>query len=213
MYWAFLETLMPVRTFDYCALQFFNQWLEKEAKICNSLASDARATQQEALIQAGGHFRIARNLPTKYEKVKNLARYEPVLEVLDRLPQVTPDNVESVVEDAQQAISTQYGGRKVLSLTTKFLWLKVKAPVRIYDSQARIALGTQDGDFSAFNAAFSARLAQCTPDIERSCSKLKSVVSYTVIPQMSASEVDSLANKQWFKERVLDIYLWNQGNV
>ncbi|NTW77397.1 MAG: hypothetical protein HGB33_06440 [Syntrophaceae bacterium] len=205
---------MPVRTFDFCALQFLNQWLEKEAKICDSLASDARATQRDALVKAGGYFSIARNLPTKYEINKNLERYDPVLEVLASLPQViTPDNVEREIEKAQQAISTQYGGRKVLSLTTKFLWLKVKAPVRIYDNQARIALGTQDGDFSAFNAAFSARLAQCTPDIERACSKLKSVVSYTVIPKMSASEVDSLANMQWFKERVLDIYLWNQGNV
>ena len=204
---------MPIRTFDFCALQFLNQWLEKEAKLCDALASKSRKTQQDALVQAGKHFRIARNLPTKYEEEKGFARYQSVLEVLDRLGQVAPGNVERVVADAQKAISSQYGGRKVLSLTTKFLWLKFKSPIRIYDSQVRIALGTQEGDFPAFNTVFSVCLAQCALEIDQACTKLKSVVSYTVNPKMSPSEVDALVNKPWFKERILDIYLWNQGKV
>jgi len=204
---------MPVRTFDFCALQFLNQWLEKEAKYCEFLNQDSQEDQRNALIQAGAHFRVARNLPTEYESSRNLPRYQPVLDVLHRAPQVTPENVVEVVSDVQRDISVQYGGRNVLSLTSKFLWLKFKSPVRIYDRQARIALGTAEGDFQAFNAAFSLRFTQCASEIESACQNLKSLAPYTVSPNMSGSEIDSLAKSPWFMERVLDIYLWNQGNT
>ena len=204
---------MPIRTFDFCALQFLNQWLEKESNFCESLASDLLEKQRTALVGAAAHFRIARNLPTKYERAKNLQRYQPIIEVLNDLGEVTPENVEGVVNETHQAISAHYGSRRVLSLVTKFLWLKVKAPVRIYDSQARIALGAQEGDFRSFNAKFSARFSKCAEEIDQACANLKNVVSYTVNPAMTDSEVDTLVNQHWFKERVLDIYLWNEGNT
>lgn len=179
------------------------------------MASDSKIIQQDALVKAGVHFRIARTLPTKFEEEKGLVRYQPVLKVLDGIKEaeVTPDNVERVVRDAQQEISSQYGERKVLSLTTKFLWLKIKSPIRIYDRQARIALGTREGDFSAFNAEFSIRFAEFASEIDEACTRLKSVVSYSVHPKMRPSGVETLTSKQWFKERVFDIYLWNKGSV
>lgn len=55
---------------------------------------------QLTLRQAGGYFGIARNLPAKFEKESNSEKYQPVLEVLNGLQKVTPDNVGRVVEDA-----------------------------------------------------------------------------------------------------------------
>lgn len=204
---------MPIRTFDYCALQFLNQWLEKESNYCDALAQDSPDVQRTALLGAAAHFRIARNLPTKYELKQNHQRYQPVIEVLNGLGEVNPANVEHVVEETHQAISQRYGNRRVLSLVTKFLWLKVKLPVRIYDRQARIALGTQEGDYPSFNNEFSTRFDKCAKEIDRACENLKSVLPYTVKPAMTAFDVDTLVKQQWFKERVLDIYLWNEGNT
>lgn len=72
------------------------------------------------------------------------------------------------------------------------LWLKVKSPVRIYDRQACIALDADEGDLSAFNAAFSARFSRCIHGIQHACSKLYSVISYTVNPNMSAPKFAAL---------------------
>lgn len=204
---------MPIRTFDFCALQFLNQWLEKEATYCESLASSDTSIQREALVAAGGHFRVARNLPKKHETDMSFQRYEPVLEILNDLAPVTLDNIVDVVNDARQRISSEYGQRSVLSLTTKFLWLKVKSPVRIYDRQARIALGTPKGDYLAFNTAFTARYAESQEEIEEACSNLSNVISYTVSPSLQQGSLKNLVSFPWFRERVLDIYLWNQGNA
>lgn len=204
---------MPIRTFDFCALQFLNQWLEKEAGYCKSLTSNDITTQRQALGAAGSHFRVARNLPIKYESERGLQRYQPVLNILNELGDVTPSNVVEIVENTRQRISSEYGQRNVLSLTTKFLWLKIKSPVRIYDRQARIALGTPEGDFGAFNDAFTAKYAESQNQIEKACSSLADMVSYSVQPNMQQTELQELVSLRWFQERVLDIYLWNQGNA
>lgn len=203
---------MSIRTFDFCALQFLNQWLDKESRYCELLASKDLERQRRGLVQAGGHFRIARNLPKMFEPANGLSRYQPVLDILKEIDCVSPSKVADIVKNKQQRISSQYGGRSVLSLTTKFLWLKFKSPVRIYDSQARIALGTEQGDFASFNEAFSARYAENKDQIIEACGKLKSVTSYSVRPDMTELEIDGIVSEQWFRERVLDIYLWNQGN-
>lgn len=204
---------MPIRTFDFCALQFLNQWLDKESHYCELLASGDLEKQRHGLVKAGGHFRVARNLPKRFEPTNGLFRYQQVLDVLKEIEKVSLSNVNDIVNNAQQRISKQYGGRSVLSLTTKFLWLKFKSPIRIYDSQARIALGTEQGDFVSFNEAFSARYADSEEQVIVACANLKNVRSYSVRPNMTQMEVDKLVSEQWFRERVLDIYLWSQGSV
>ncbi|KGF28369.1 MULTISPECIES: hypothetical protein [Oligella] len=204
---------MPIRTFDFCALQFLNQWLEKEANYCESPASSDASLQRESLVAAGGYFRVARNLPKKYDTDRGLQRYEPVLEILNDLAPVTFDNVIDVVNYTRQRISSKYGQRSVLSLTTKFLWLKVKSPVRIYDRQARIALGTSEGDYLAFNTAFTTRYSECQEEIEKACRNLINVISYTVRPNLQQESLVNLVSSTWFRERVLDIYLWNEGSA
>ncbi|MWJ28570.1 hypothetical protein GPM19_10190 [Halomonas sp. ZH2S] len=203
---------MASRTFEFCTLQFFNQWLEKEAGYFEGLASFEIDKQRQALLGAGGHFRVARNLPTKYEESRKLERYEPVLDILNKLGPVTHKNVTSIVSDTQQRISSEYGNRNVLSLTTKFMWLKFRSPVRIYDRQARIALGTKPGDFAAFNEAFSSCYARFQEQIEQACGNLSKVIPYSVEPTMKEYELRSLVSTKWFQERILDIYLWNQGS-
>ena len=200
---------MPVRTFDFCALQFLNQWLEKEESYCDLLASTDIEDQRRALFKAGVHFRVARNLPRRFEVN---GRYQSILEVFNK-NKISDVNLHNVVGEVQEQISGHYGGRNVLSATTKFLWLKVKSPIRIYDQQARKALGTKDKDFISFNEAFTIRYAECEEEIIDACSKLKSILSYSVRPDIKHEELDKLVSEPWFRERVLDIYLWNQGST
>lgn len=201
---------MPVRTFDFCALQFLNQWLEKEAEYCQFLASEKTECRLKGLKDASGHFRIARNLPTKFEE--NGPRFEAVLKALDAVDNVTPDDVVDIVVKSMAFISEAYGKRNVLSATTKFLWLKIKSPIRIYDSQARKALGTNENDYKKFNQAFVARYDAVESQITLACSNLINVRPYTVQPDITEEALNDLVTTTWFRERVLDMYLWNEGN-
>lgn len=200
---------MPVRTFDYCALQFLNQWIEKEKGYCAAVASADLETRREGLVGAAGHFRIARNLPIEHE---NGGRYQAVLDALDEIDNATADNAVHLVSSLQQTVSAAYGGRKVLSAVTKFLWLKIKAPVRIYDSQARCALGTAENDYPAFYSAFTEKFENFRYEIDSACARLNNVLSYSVASGATPEQISSLASQHWFKERVLDVYLWNAGN-
>jgi hypothetical protein len=46
----------------------------------------------------------------------------------------------------KEKISDQYKGHGGLSLTPKFLWLKMKSPIIIFNSRAREALHAAPGD-------------------------------------------------------------------
>ena len=204
---------MPSREYDYCALQFLNQWMDKERHYCDAIASQDIEEQRQGLKSAAGYFKVARNLPKVFEEKQKCQRYDPVLDALNGVLLLTQVNVTKIVDQVRQQISKEYGGRDVLSLTTKFLWLKFKAPVRIYDSQARAALGTPNGDYEKYITAFSERFTQSQVEIMNACNKLTSFVSYSVVPNIDASQLEKLVAEQWFQERVLDIYLWNEGRI
>lgn len=202
---------MPERTFDFCALQYLNLWLEKESHYCRMLSSSIDE-QIVAVKKAAGYFRVGRNLPKKFEK-NNDYRYQPVLEVLNRVGSLTEENTIHIVADTCKQISEHYGGRNVLSLTTKFLWLKFKSPVRIYDRQARTAINTPPNNYACFHEAFLEQYSSYKEPIEAACDNLKNMLSFTVQPQMKQKDIKNIIHKDWFHERVFDIYLWNKGNI
>lgn len=203
---------VPERTFDFCALHYLNLWLQKESNYCEMLSSADILTQQQALREASVYFHIARNLPTRFEQNKD-SRYYSVLEVLNGIDEITEDNVVDIVTDTSKRISEHYGGTRTISSTSKFLWLKFKQPVRIYDSQSCHSLGTPKNDFAAFNDAFSEQYSNHKQEILTACSKLKNQLSYTVQPKMKQTDIETITSKDWFHERVFDIYLWNKGNI
>jgi hypothetical protein len=91
-------------------------------------------------------------LRTFQESVEiGLSRMQPVLRVLDAVlyETVAEDQLITSVDRVREEISQKHGDRDVLSLTNKFLWLKYRYPVIIYDrnvetpskSRAEIILG------------------------------------------------------------------------
>ena len=134
---------MTIQSFEYCSLHYLNQWLTYDRGYCDALSNGTTETKLNTLKNAGGFYRVSRNLPTKYDVGKGRARYQPTLDILDQVDKKKL-TIEPVIEinKIERKISAVYGDRNVLSLTTKFLWLKVKKPIIIYDSQARSAIGT-----------------------------------------------------------------------
>lgn len=199
-------------TFDFFALHYLNLWLANERAFCKNAESKKRSQQLSALQDAAAHFSIARNLLTKFDLGKGLKRYEPVLEILDNYSSrdfQKNAGIATIIE-VHDKLSKVYGKRKVLSATTKFLWVKFRSPIIIYDGQARKALGTTNGDIEAYYQAWEKEYAKHKEEIEVACHSLVNVHSYIHDSAgFSKTDVESIAKESWFKRRVLDSYLWH----
>lgn len=205
---------MAIQTFEYCSLHYLNQWLTYDRGYCQALSKGDNENKLTALKNAGGFYRVARNLPSEFDEKKGIARYQPVLEILDEVDQnqfqVNP--VERILE-IERKISEKYGNRNVLSLTTKFLWLKVKQPILIYDLQARIAVGTENGNLDAYYEKWQEAFKKHQNQVKNACSKLPDLHLYAVDQEVGTKEyIKDVSSKSWFHERVFDIYLWSKGN-
>jgi hypothetical protein len=181
---------------------------------CQALANGNKSEKLTTLKNASGFYRVARNLPSEYDEKKGLARYEPVLDIIDSLKPIQFENnpVKEILE-IERRISEKYGNRSVLSLTTKFLWIKIKQPILIYDSQARIALGTGNGALDAYYEKWREEFKAKQREIVEVCSKLPDMNKHAVNQEVGTKEyIGEISDEAWFHERVLDIYLWNKGN-
>ena len=201
-------------TFEYCSLYYLNQWFAHDKNYCQTLSLDNKESKLAVLKKAASFYGIARNLPRKFEEKEDMARYQPVLEILDEVEynQFQTNPVERILE-IEKEISKKYGHRSVLSLTTKFLWLKVKQPILIYDSQARVALGIKNGDLRTYYEKWRETFKGYQNQVENACSKLPDLHLYAIDQDLGTKEyIKDISSKSWFHERVFDIYLWSEGN-
>jgi hypothetical protein len=205
---------MATKTFEYCSLEYLNQWFTYDIGYCQALANEKKSEKLTALKNAGGFYRVARNLPSKYDEKKGLTRYEPVLDIIDPLKPIQFENnpVKEILE-IEKRISEKYGNKNLLSLTTKFLWIKIKQPIIIYDSQARIALGRENRALEAYYKKWREEFKANQKEIVDVCSKLPDMNKYAVNQEVGTKEyIREISDKTWFHERVFDNYLWNKGN-
>ena len=112
------------------------------------------------------------------------------------------------IMDVTSQISKRFGGRGVMSLSTEFLWLKMKSPIVIYDRQARKALGTNSGDIGAYYSRWREQFNLSRNEIDAACATLPRVHEYSVAPDLATLQyIEGIASQPWFKERVFDVYL------
>jgi hypothetical protein len=143
----------------------------------------------------------------------DVARYRPVLKIIDKvkLADFSSDPV-NVIEKIEGQISKAYGGRRVLSATTKFLWFKVRSPIIIYDSQVRKALQTPDGDLQCFYDIWRDKYNYHNKAIAQACASLSKVSRYACDQTLATPPyVQSISAESWFRQRVFDVYLWHKG--
>ena len=205
---------MAIQTFEYCSLYYLNQWLKYDRGYCDALSGNDNDRKVSALKKAAGFYRVARNLRTED---KEASRYQPVLDILDSIDPKKfkgdqNKNIVDEIKNVESRISKIYGGRNVLSLTTKFLWLKVKSPIVIYDSQAREAVGAKNNDLDDYYEKWKDQFDNYEKKIESACSKLPDMHLYAVNHEAGTKKyIIEHSSEPWFSERVFDIYLWHKG--
>jgi hypothetical protein len=199
---------------EYCSLHYLNQWLSTEKTLHLALQGNNRAEKLKALRKASVFFGVARNLPTRYEDERQAERLEPVLTILEK-PEynvVTEETLVQVVYAVRNEISRQYGNREVLSLTTKFLWLKHCDPLIIYDSNVRAALEVKEPDYKSFVAEWCLQYRKMQSAIKEACLKLPEMRRYVACGDaVSEQDIIELSKQSWFHRRVFDIFQWYRG--
>ncbi len=209
----------PSITFKFCALHYLNLWLKDDRKFYQDFHS---GNETDALMKAGALFKVARNLPEEYDKNgldepyrPEDHRYRHVREILQGYNDAILQKMGPValVDEIQRRISSAYGNRGVLSLTTKFLWVKYRSPIVIYDRQAREALESSKnslaGNYEKFHASWATGYRRHEDEIAEACESLPKVRDYCLD---SDADIAPLVSQSWFRERVFDIYLWHQGS-
>ncbi len=188
-------------------------WLRHDRFYHESLNHGTCEERLLSIKKAATYYKVARNLRKEHDEDIGHARYEPILKIIDKVSasDFSGDTVKSISK-VQKNISKAYGDRGVLSITTKLLWLKIRDPIIIYDSQARKALNTKDGDLSGFYEAWRTEYSAHSNAIATVCAKLSSVSKYSCDQTIATpAYVKAISTQPWFQERVFDVYLWHKG--
>jgi hypothetical protein len=206
---------MPAH-FKYYALHYLDLWISQDRECCDALAGSDKKEKLRTLADAAVSYSIARNLRTKYDEGRGLPRLGPILKIIGTVHRADfkGDKFLPSVMKVRDKISAQYGRRNILSATTKFLWLKVKSPIIIYDGRARRALEVRSGEFEEYCRKWRERFEDHEQQIRRACETLPKVHEYTKQPEIATSKyIAKIAARPWFRERVLDVYLWHLGGA
>ncbi len=198
-------------TFEFCSFRYLNIWENHDKKYHQILSKPSTEKDKlKALKDAGTFYKVARTLPTRCDDNR---RYGYVLDILEDIKE--SDFKKSPIEqifEVEKKISEKCEKRSFLSLTTKFLWLKVKQPIIIYDSRTRNALGTDNEDLKQFYEKWHHEFKKVEPIIKKACENLESMHLY--LPNQIEGlqeEIKEISKETWFHERVFDTYLWNAG--
>ncbi|HSH02056.1 MAG TPA: hypothetical protein VLL52_06005 [Anaerolineae bacterium] len=201
-------------TFEYCSLHYLKQWLKDDKPIVQTMRQGTRQEKLKALNTFINFYQVARNFPRACDIELGKARYEPVLDIIDPLTadDFKDGDLATNIQSVADQISAQYNGKGVLSATTKVLWTKVQAPVVIYDSRVRKALGSPTGNLPKFLNKWQAQYQQHENQVHAACLMLPKLATGEIAPNAATPDyIESIATQDWFKQRVFDIYLWHIG--
>jgi hypothetical protein len=198
---------MRQHSLDRAAREYAGYWTNKEGGFVEALSSTRESERLEALRRAAGYFRVARNMPLAFDVNRGIPRLRPALRLLESAAfrNVAADTLTTAIAGLRRQLRTAYGGRDLLSAASKLLWLWHRSVVIIYDSQARVALGAPDGDYSEYVELWLSAYADHKDGVSRACSTLPRDLRDA--GQGSPAPQD----QEWFRRRVFDIHLWRLG--
>lgn len=202
---------------EYCSLHYLRQWLDNERHLHTALNSDDVGIIERGISDAVRFFMVARNLPRKFDVEKGLTRYEPLLYAFlsIRKTDVTEANYIEVIDHFKSAISEVYGGKSLISLSSKLLWLRYQDPFIIYDSRVRSTLKVPSGNYSLYAKEWLESFSKDRSEIATICGNLPVISRYIEFEfdEADVRETKEISDRQWFHKRVFDIYLWHLAGV
>ncbi|CAN1600807.1 hypothetical protein LOY35_13980 [Pseudomonas sp. B21-028] len=194
--------------FKYFALMYLNDWCYWD-KPFSELIFSRKNESLEAFVRAAKYYKVTRNFPIDESESRLQGALDLVKSVSGKL---TEKNVCESVNQLALEFEKRYG-RNAVSAASKFLWLRHKSPVVIFDSRARKWLNSNGykvpaNDYEGYRKQWLVAFADYRVEIEEACTALVSVKDFSMAFDSDAKEIESIAASLWFQERVFDKYLW-----
>ena len=172
------------------------------------LSSESVDEQLAGLHRAATYYKVIRNFKNGNEDI----RLNNALSALMAVPQITQLNVSNSVISLAQIYEEQYEQHN-LSAASKFLWLRFKSPIIIFDSRAlkclyKIGNIKRKCSYDEYRLEWLRNYSIYKDDIESACKKLVIHKNYSLANNISDEELSIITSNQWFKERVFDKFLW-----
>jgi hypothetical protein len=200
---------MPLTNWKFFALHYLDDWCGYDHRFVTGLASEnARVERLESFQEAAKYYGVARNFATLQEE-----RLDAALAALDRSSgALTEGTVDATVCDLAAAFQVEYG-KNAISAASKFLWLRHKSPVVIYDGRAVRCLRCsgdrfQSWDYKAYRREWRRQFNEHEAPIRSACRELIRVRDFSLAHLMPDDVLASLVASNWFHERVFDKFLW-----
>lgn len=202
--------------FNYFALKYLNDWHLWDKPFSERISSELNSDSREALHEAAKYYKVTRNFSILDSEKDE--RLQAALNLLLKIDEpVMEDNVCSIVTTLADDFKIKYS-KNAVSAASKFLWLRFKSPVVIFDSRAIAWLRNNgyevphSGGYKEYREQWIAAFNDNENKISSACSKLENVKEYSLAFEYSKKDIKELSKSRWFKERVFDKYLWFNSN-
>jgi len=204
----------------FVAFQFIRQYFQFEKKFIRDYNSQDVNIRLQSLQASANYFSVSRTFPSKFDPSQDKKdRLRPVINVLDKITKDKSfEGIVDLVNDTEQSLSSEYGNKLVLSATSKFLWLKGYYNVRIFDSQAKRALGFKQNykNYKNFVKQWNKQFEQNKFIIEKVVAEMAlepNLIDYLSFEEMSKDELDALLKNEIIIARIYDLFIWQIGQV
>jgi hypothetical protein len=209
---------MPVKRFKftlkYSALEYLNYWYGYESRFADDLLpSKPREVRLRCIQDAAKYYGVSRN----FKIIPGEERLENALQALDGIGNpVTNEKVDSMVRDLAKRFQLIYG-KEAISAASKFLWIRHKSPVVIYDDRAfrcLMSCGSKlgQGEYAKYRSEWLKQFNYSDDEIRLACAELVRVKDFSLAHDKRDEDVASVVANRWFRERVFDIFLWSNSD-
>ena len=198
----------------YFSLLYLNDWVYWDERFIERLCNQDKSIRIEGLHDAAKYYKVTRN----FKYIDECTRFESALDEVEKIlkPNSEIEAIDAVNQLAKSLMAIY--GKNAISAASKFLWLKYKSPIIIYDSRAYNWLKSKNyriviGDYSSYYAAWLNAFSLAEPDIKEALLDLYKVKKYSQAAEYDDLAIIKLTSNRWFRERVFDKFLWfNAGN-
>ncbi len=215
---ASLKAALSEFPLQFCAARFLRQWEKHEQPLYERI--NAPNNTLDDLERALTFFQVSRCFTgiglrhTEGYRHGNLAAIQRALSKATDKHRLDPDPITTVGDLASRL--EKVGGKYTISAATKLLWLTFRSPFVIFDKRARSALSSlhpeaSTKDYGIFYASWRSLYGRLEEQICASIEDLPNGRNFMPRSRLSNPEIKALAQKAWFKERVLDRFLWEVG--
>lgn len=212
-----------LNNFKFFALAYLNDWWQYDEQFVRGLRPQG-SSRRETLVKAATYYQVIRSF-SKGGDVNASQRLGNALKELDAVLSgvnntIRPANVDALVTDLAIRLGSVYkkkdNAQELVSAASKFLWIRRRLPVVIYDRRAKTCLtilkAKPGTTYASFRKAWQTEFPKYKVRIRSACHDLRQSSVKNFAPSgIARRRLNSVLRTRWFHERVFDKFLWWNG--